>query len=129
MDNTDFHSLDELTLQLRQQYREFSALLDALTQNSERVEIPFDQISQQIKQIKHTESLLIPLRQQFSQSGLELSQRLIDATNETIVIVKSVLPKLEQLEKLTSDSVQRLFPQVRQSVRAVQMQNAYQNSR
>ena len=122
MSNSDDETFATLTVQLHQQYVELDGIVDKLTQGPiESV----DSIADQMKKIKSTEGALGPLRDRFIESKRSLSDHLQTVTDQTIVLVTQLMPKLAQLEKTTIDSAKRLFPQVQQNVRAVQMQNAY----
>ena len=122
MSNSDDETFATLTVQLHQQYVELDGIVDKLTQGPlESV----DSIADQMKKIKRTEGALGPLRDRFIESKRSLSDHLQTVTDQTIVLVTQLMPKLAQLEKTTIDSAKRLFPQVQQNVRAVQMQNAY----
>jgi MinD-like ATPase involved in chromosome partitioning or flagellar assembly len=123
MPSNDNHSLLELTQRLQQQYEELNAIIDAATTDSPE---SLQAISEQMQHIKQTEMLLVPLRQEHRRSNADLPAALKKPTDETIELLKSIMPKLAQLEKETIDSSQRLFPRIKESVRAVQMQNAYQ---
>lgn len=122
MSNSDDETFATLTVQLHQQYVELDGIVDKLAQGPiESV----DSIADQMKKIKRTEGALGPLRDRFIESKRSLSDQLQTVTDQTIVLVTQLMPKLAQLEKTTIDSAKRLFPQVQQNVRAVQMQNAY----
>ncbi|MEM8733680.1 MAG: hypothetical protein AAGG44_05645 [Planctomycetota bacterium] len=115
--------LEELTLMLRQQYRALDKIVDGMGEDGA---LSVDVMGQHLKAIKQTESLLAPIRQEFIESGERLDQLAQEATEETIELVKGLMPKLAQLEKATAESAKRLFPKIQENVRAVQMQNAYQ---
>ena len=123
MSSNEKHSLLELTQLLRKQYGDLDAIIDAATNGSTE---SLQAISQQMKSIKQTETLLLPLREEYRRSNADLPAALKIPTDETIELLKNIMPKLAQLEKETIDSSQRLFPRITESVRAVQMQNAYQ---
>ncbi len=123
MSSNETHSLLELTQLLRKQYGDLDAIIDAATTGSTE---SLQAISQQMKSIKQTETLLLPLREEYRRSKADLPAALKIPTDETIELLKNIMPKLAQLEKETIDSSQRLFPRITESVRAVQMQNAYQ---
>lgn len=125
MSNTDHNPLLQLTLRLRQQYRDLDRVLDAMNAGSD---LMIESISEHMKSIRETEARLHPLREQQRRINAQLPAELQQPTDETIELLKGIMPKLAQLEKATIDSSQRLFPKIQQSVRAVQMQNAYQNS-
>lgn len=122
MSNHDNEALSELTTRLHQQYCELSKIVDSI---DEQTLGSVDAIGVQLKTIKETEDELAPMRAEFTRSGMRLSPAMQSATDETIELLKTLLPKLAQLEKSTIESAQRLFPQVRRGVRALQMQNAY----
>ncbi|MFN3191413.1 MAG: hypothetical protein ACE361_12900 [Aureliella sp.] len=115
--------LEELTLMLRQQYRALDKIVDGMGEDGA---LSVEVMGQHLKAIKQTESLLAPIRQEFIASGETLDQLAQEATSETIELVKGLMPKLAQLEKVTAESAKRLFPKIQENVRAVQMQNAYQ---
>ena len=115
-----------LTLQLHQQYVDLNHVIDSM--GNEAVESVED-IAIHMKRIKETEAELKPLRDAVVAAGQKLPANLQTATDETIKIVTGLMPKLAMLEKATVESAKRLFPQVQESVRAVQMQNAYSGSR
>ena len=122
MSNSDDETFAILTVQLHQQYVELDGIVDKLTQGPlESV----DSTADQMKKMKRIEGALGPLRDRFIESKRSLSDHLQTVTDQTIVLVTQLMPKLAQLEKTTIDSAKRLFPQVQQNVRAVQMQNAY----
>ncbi|NND98988.1 MAG: hypothetical protein HKN47_16860 [Pirellulaceae bacterium] len=115
----------ELTLQLQQQYQHLDRLLDSITDASSAA---IESIGPHMNEIKRTEAALGPLREQFHRTSEQMTPALKNATDETIDLVKGLMPKLAQLEKTTFESAQRLFPKIQESVRAVQMQNAYSSS-
>ncbi len=117
--------LTELTEQLKQQYQCLDRIVDSMDVHSEPTN---EGISEQLKAIKQTESLLVPLREEFRRSGRQLPAHLQQATDETIELIKGLMPKLAQLEKATLESAKRLFPKIQQSVRAVQMRDAYRTA-
>lgn len=123
MSNTDHNPLLQLTLLLRQQYQDLDRVLDAMNAGSD---LMIESISEHMKSIRETEAKLHPLREQQRRINTQLPAELKQPTDETIELLKGIMPKLAQLEKTTIDSSQRLFPKIQQSVRAVQMQNAYQ---
>ncbi|TWU02159.1 hypothetical protein [Stieleria varia] len=115
-------ALIELTCQLRNQYQELNEIVDQMLQESH---FTVDQLSERIKGIKELESRLAPLRDDFRASNSVAPSVIRDPTDETIELVKNLLPKLAQLEKSTVEAANRLFPKIQESVRAVQMQRAY----
>lgn len=120
MSNDD--QLRALTTQLLQQYQTLDAIVDSL---NEAPGDSIDEISVQIAAIKETERELLPLRESFRANNDSLPDELSVPTDKTIELVKSLMPKLAQLEKTTLESAQRLFPKIQENVRAVQMKNAY----
>ncbi len=124
--NTENDPLVMLTLKLREQYQALDSIVEAMNHDSDQ---SIDLISEQLKVIKKTETMLRPLREEFRRTNTKLPPHLQEPTDQTIELVKGLMPKLAQLEKTTLDSAQRLFPKIQESVRAVQMQNAYQASR
>ncbi|MEL6108566.1 MAG: hypothetical protein AAFU85_21380 [Planctomycetota bacterium] len=116
------NALLELTVELRDLYRELDATVDSMQVGSVEA---LDQIGDKMKLIQATESRLGPLREVFQQTNSTLPGALREPTDQTIDLLKGLLPKLAQLEKATIDSFQRLFPKIQESVRAVKMQNAY----
>ena len=126
MSSTKHDPLVLLTLRLQEQYQTLDRLVDSMNQSSD---VSIEPMSEQVKAIKETEDQLRPLREMFRASGHELPPELNKPNNETIELLKGLMPKLAQLEKSTLESTQRLFPKIQQSVRAVQMQNAYGASR
>jgi len=111
-----------LTNTLLQQYQSLNATVDSL--NDGPVD-SVDEISVQIAAIKKTEEQLLPLREAFRETHPTLPSELKIPTDQTIELVKGLMPKLAQLEKATLESANRLYPKIQESVRAVQMQNAY----
>ncbi|MGB7346353.1 MAG: hypothetical protein WBD20_19195 [Pirellulaceae bacterium] len=126
MSNNENGQLLFLTNQLFQQYQALEGIVDALNLSPEST---VDGITVQMKAIKETEQALRPLREEFRRTTDTLPVELQVPTDQTIELVKSLMPKLAQLEKTTLESANRLFPQIQESVRAVQMQNAYGSSR
>ena len=124
--NTENDPLGTLTLKLKQQYQALDSIVESMNRDSSQ---SIDLISEQLKVIKETETMLRPLREEFRRTNTKLPPHLQVPTDETIELVKGLMPKLAQLEKSTLDSAQRLFPKIQESVRAVQMQNAYQAGR
>lgn len=124
--NTENDPLTTLTLKLKQQYQALDSIVESMNRDSTQ---SIDLISEQLKVIKETETMLRPLREEFRRTNTKLPPHLQVPTDETIELVKGLMPKLAQLEKATLDSAQRLFPKIQESVRAVQMQNAYQAGR
>ena len=82
-------------------------------------------IREQMQKIKDTESELAPIREAYMKSRDHASADIQAVTDETIELVKSLMPKLANMEKASVESLRRLFPKIQGSVRAVQMQNAY----
>ena len=112
----------ELTVRLRNLYQELDETVDSMHVGSvESLEL----IGKKMKAIQDTESQLGPLRESFQQTSAVMPSSLREPTNQTIDLLKGLLPKLAQLEKATIDSFERLFPKIQESVRAVKMQNAY----
>lgn len=126
MSNINSDPLISLTVQLKKQYEELDQIVNSL--NARPVDCT-DAISEQLKQIKRTEAQLLPLREEFRGSHAQLPPSLQEPMDATIDLVKGLMPKLAQLEKATLDSAQKLFPKIQESVRAVQMQNAYRAGR
>lgn len=118
-------TLIDYTVQLKQQYEQLCGIVDSLDNESNRT---VEAISDQMKQIKRTEDLLGPLREAYRESNQSVGAELQSITDETIEVVKALMPKLASLEKASVDSLRRLFPKIQGSVRAVQMQNAYRGN-
>lgn len=116
------NALLELTVELRDLYRELDDTVNSMQVGSVEA---LDQIGDKMKSIQETESRLGPLREAFQQTNSAFPSTLREPTDQTIDLLKGLLPKLAQLEKATIDSFQRLFPKIQESVRAVKMQNAY----
>ena len=114
--------LVQLTLQLRQQYQTLDSMVDSMNRTSE---VEIEPITQQLTAIQATEEALRPMRETFRKEHDRLPPELEEPNNQTIELLKGLMPKLAQLEKATLDSAKRLFPKIQESVRAVQMQNAY----
>ncbi|QDT11876.1 hypothetical protein [Planctomycetes bacterium K23_9] len=125
-DKAQYTQLHKLTLQLLQQYKLLDQVVDALNEGPAE---SIDDINEQMLAIKETEKSLLPLREVFRQTNDSLPDELRNPTDETIELVKGLMPKLAQLEKTTLESANRLFPKIQESVRAVQMQNAYGGGR
>ena len=121
----DEQMLLDYTVQLKKQYESLNDIVDALENDSNR---NVDTISDQMKQIKHTEDRLRPLREAYQQTHEHADGEIQAVTNQTIEVVKSLMPKLASLEKSSVESLRRLFPKIQGSVRAVQMQNAYRGN-
>ncbi len=121
----DEQSLIQETLLLKQQYEKLAEIVETMRQEQSRDVEP---ISEQMKCIKDTESRLRPMRESFTRSGKQASKELQRATEATIGLVETLMPKLSELEKASVDSLRRLFPKIQGSVRAVQMQNAYKGN-
>lgn len=124
MSNTE-DSLLEYTRLLKQQYERLCEIVESISRENARDVEP---ISTQMKLIKDTEGSLRPLRERFASSQSQPSHQLQQLTDETIEIVKTLMPKLAALEKASVESLRRLFPKIQGSVRAVQMQNAYKGN-
>lgn len=125
MDNSE-NPLLALTLQLKQQYQALDSIVDSFSHDTDQ---SMNSISDQLKLIKQTEETLRPLREEFRAANATVPAVLQIPTEQTIELVKGLMPKLAQLEKQTLDSAKRLFPKIQESVRAVQMQNAYRAGR
>lgn len=117
--------LIDYTMQLKQQYLDLSRIVESIEGDSSQ---SVESISDQMNLIKQTESLLGPLREAYQRKNEHASGRVQEVTDETIEVVKSLMPKLANLEKASVDSLRRLFPKIQGSVRAVQMQNAYKGN-
>ncbi len=113
------------TLLLKQQYEKLAEIIDMMRRDHSR---DIEPISEQMRCIKETESRLRPARESFTRSGLQASKELQQATEATIELVETLMPRLAELEKASVDSLRRLFPKIQGSVRAVQMQNAYKGN-
>ncbi|MEO1616787.1 MAG: hypothetical protein AAFV88_13095 [Planctomycetota bacterium] len=120
----DANELLEQTKTLKRQYEELAELIESFREESHREVDPMNDL---MKRIKQTEASLKPLRESFLASGQKVTGTLKEVTDETIEIVKSLMPMLGDLEKSSVDSLRRLFPKIQGSVRAVQMQNAYKH--
>lgn len=108
--------------QLRDEYATLNRIIGQMeTDGSAAVE----PISEQMQKIKDTESELAPIRESYMKSRDHASTDIQAVTDETIELVKSLMPKLANMEKASVESLRRLFPKIQGSVRAVQMQNAY----
>ncbi|QDV81912.1 hypothetical protein [Planctomycetes bacterium TBK1r] len=118
-------TLIDYTIKLKQQYQSLSEIVDAIEREPGR---GVEAINEQMKQIKQTEDLLRPLRERYQEEHEHASGQIKALTDETIDVVKSLMPKLAGLEKASVDSLRRLFPKIQGSVRAVQMQNAYRGN-
>lgn len=124
--NAEEQTLLDYTIELKQQYQRLSEIVDSLEKESSRT---VDPISEQMKRIKRIESSLGPLRDSYLRQHDHASGEIAKVTDETIELVKTLMPKLASLEKASVDSLRRLFPKIQGSVRAVQMQNAYRGNR
>lgn len=115
-------ALAQLAQRLKQQYQALDDAIDAMNQAGE---VAVETISDQLTSIRQTESMLKPLRDACLQTHEQLPPEIRTPTNETIELLRGLMPKLAQLEKTTLQSAQQLLPKIQQSVRAVQMQTAY----
>ncbi len=122
----DEQRLIDLTIELKDQYEHLCEIVQSIEHDGGGT---VDVISQQMKKIKETEAALQPLRRAYQDSGDSASPRVQEVTDETIEVVKMLMPKLANLEKASVESLRRLFPKIQGSVRAVQMQNAYNGNR
>lgn len=122
MPNERETKLLEQTSTLKDLYVKLNAIVD---RNIETNDCSIEKISEQIQQIRAAESVLGPMRDQYQKSGRQLSPQLKSLTDDTIELVKALMPKMAQLEKMTLDAAKRLFPEIHESVRVVQMQSAY----
>ena len=117
--------LIDLTSKLKQQYETLDQIIAGLESDST---MSIEAISEKMKEIKQTENMLQPLRASYRDHHDENEGQLKAITDETIEVVKNLMPKLASLEKASVDSLRRLFPKIQGSVRAVQMQNAYKGN-
>lgn len=129
MSNSYADRLLKHTVELRDQYLMLDHMLDCFrTQDCLRVE----PVAEHMQEIAKTEQALKPLRDSFHQHQLsvtapELSQHINEIVDETIELIKTIMPKLAQLEQQTHSLAKGLQPQVAVGVRARQMQNAYRS--
>lgn len=122
----DADELFGLTNQLKAQYEQLASLIESLHDENGRDVAP---MNDQMQRIKQTEATLKPLRDEFLAKGNVVDGPLKKVNDETIEIVISLMPMLAELEKSSVESLRRLFPKIQGSVRAIQMQNAYQHHR
>ena len=108
--------------QLRDEYASLNLIIGEMESDGSPTVEP---ISEQMQKIKATESDLAPIREAYMKRRDHASAEIQAVTDETIEFVKSLMPKLANLEKASVESLRRLFPKIQGSVRAVQMQNAY----
>ncbi|OYP32355.1 hypothetical protein [Rhodopirellula sp. MGV] len=113
------------TSELKSHYEKLNAIIDEHANDSHGAIEP---IREQMALVKQTEEKLRPIRETYLGESRELSGQLQAITDETIDLVKSLMPKLAQLEKVSVDSLRRLFPRIQGSVRGIQMQNAYRTN-
>ena len=125
MSTAEEQTIFDYTVKLKQQYERLSEIVETLDKEPHRT---VDSISDQMKQIKQTEDLLGPLREAYRERHEHTGEHIQAITDETIEVVKALMPKLANLEKASVDSLRRLFPKIQGSVRAVQMQNAYRGN-
>lgn len=122
MSNPHFDAMLELAFQLKKQYESLNEIIDLKIESGD---CSIEQISEQINGIRTTEDLLRPMREDLRDRKVKSPDVLQSVTNETIELMESIMPKLGTLEKETLESAKRLYPEVEQSVRVVQMQQAY----
>ncbi|WP_182868225.1 hypothetical protein [Stieleria mannarensis] len=125
MSPSEEQTLIEYTVRLKQQYERLNEIVDTVGREPGG---GVETIGEQMKEIKQTEDVLRPLRQRYQEQHEHASGQIKNLTDETIDVVKSLMPKLAGLEKASVDSLRRLFPKIQGSVRAVQMQNAYRGN-
>lgn len=82
-------------------------------------------IQTQMIVIKRLEEILQPLRQSYQEQFGRFPSSVREVNQETIDVAEHLLEDLAQLEKRSAASLERLYPQVQNSVRAVDMQKAY----
>lgn len=122
MSNDSDQNMLELAARLRDQYRDLSKVVERKVECGDH---SIEEISELIEQIRDTENHLRPLREDFRDGQRVASDELREVTDETISLMQSIMPKLGELEKATLESAKRLYPEIQQSVRVVQMQKAY----
>lgn len=122
MSNPDFAGMLELALKLKCQYETLNDIID---QKLDSRDFSIEEISEQINGIRSTEDELRPLREALRDHQAETPDDLQSVTNATIELMESIMPKLNTMENETLESAKRLYPEVEQSVRVVQMQQAY----
>ena len=117
----------DLTIQLRDQYRKVSSTVAALCSEESTAAKTEDlqKINDLLMEVKTTEFRLKPIRELLQTAGESISPDLKPAIDETIQIVLGLIPRIADLEKAAIKSRNELSPQIRASVRAIQMQNAY----
>lgn len=82
-------------------------------------------IQTQMIVIKRLEEILQPLRHSYQEQFGHFPSEVLDVNQQTIGLAERLLDDLGQLEKRSAASLERLYPQVKNSVRAVDMQKAY----
>ncbi|MCC9602047.1 hypothetical protein LOC67_15905 [Stieleria sp. JC731] len=125
MTETNDSLLLAYTDELKGHYVRLAEIIDQYAEDSHGAVEP---IRAQMTLVKQTEEKLRPLRESYIGSESEPSGQVKAITDETIELVKSLMPKLAQLEKTSVDSLRRLFPRIQGSVRGIQMQNAYRTN-
>lgn len=122
MSNPNFDEMLDLAFQLKKQYENLNEIIDHKLESGD---CSIEQISEQINGIRATEDALRPMREDLRDRKAKSPDDLQAVTNDTIELMESIMPKLGVLEKETLESAKRLYPEVEQSVRVVQMQQAY----
>ena len=125
MTETNDTLLADYTVELKTHYERLDQIVDQFADDSHGAVEP---IREQMVLVKQTEEKLRPLREAYLSSDREPSKKVTALTDETIELVKALMPKLAQMEKTSVESLRRLFPRIQGSVRAIQMQNAYRGN-
>lgn len=127
MQHTDSKQFLDLSVKLAAQYDALLKVVDALLRAATIESV--DDITVQMKDIRETENLLRPIRTAFRENELKTPAQIREVTDHTIDVLNQLMPKLSLLESKTKHSAMKLFPKVREGVRAVQMKNAYKSKR
>lgn len=111
-----------------QQVDDIVGMIEAAESNLDRKSL-MEKLSVRLAEVKSVESEMTPLRESIQEQGQSLEPQTRAAIDQTVELVRQLLPRLGRLEQETVEQRSQLAPQIHQGVRAIQMQSAYTRNR
>ncbi|MEL7497659.1 MAG: hypothetical protein AAFN77_08625 [Planctomycetota bacterium] len=123
-------ALDALNT-LLEGYRAMDQLIDSIASQNDQPSELFQELKKletKKLEIEKFESETREARSQFEQQGKPMTPAMKQVFDQATNLLTSMLEKVEALESSMKASQGKLIPEINQSVRATQMQNAYGGS-
>lgn len=125
-DSTNPNKLLQLCQQLQDEYLSVESLIKEVKEdrNGDLDLESLTLIRNRLNEIKQIEEEFAPLRDDVMATG-QTHSGIRDMVASTIKVITRLIPDISQIEKLARDSRAKLGPKIHDSVRGLQMQNAY----